>query len=224
MRKSFETFKMSRSAFQADLPLAVYFIADPSVCRGRPLPEVLREALEGGVTLVQLRDKVRPPSELFNEALLLRDICHAYDVPFIVDDHVELARDVEADGVHVGQEDMDPAHARQLIGEEMILGLTAFTEEHIRAVDPDVVDYIGTGPVYATQTKPDKTVLGPEGLAGLVALSPVPVVGIGGITPENAGAVIKAGANGVAMMRAVSEAVHADQAARAFVEVVRDAR
>ena len=206
------------------LDLSIYFVADPGLCAGRDVADVVAAALRGGVTMVQLRDK----GASLSTARRVRDVVRVYNeesgshVPFLINDHVEIARGIGADGVHLGQGDMAAAQAREILGPEAIIGLTAFTQEQIRAVDRGVVDYIGTGPFYETHTKKGKPVLGPPETGGngefarLAALSPVPVVGIGGITPENAAAVIAAGARGVAMMRSVSEADDVEGAARGF--------
>ncbi len=205
--------------------LSIYFIADPTLCAGREVADVVAAALRGGVAMVQYRDKGCPTAlrdNILHNAKLVRKAVSRYneeagkEVPFLINDHVEIAREVGADGVHLGQGDMSAGEAREILGSEAIIGLTAFTEDQIRAVDPEVVDYIGTGPFYETHTKKGKPVLGAEKFAALAALSPVPVVGIGGITPDNAEAVIAAGAQGVAMMRSVSEAEDPEAAARGF--------
>lgn len=213
------------------LDLSIYFVADPTLCGGREVADVVAAALRGGVSMVQYRDKGCPHATrdlIMHHAQAVRDAVYRHnretgaDVPFLVNDHVEIAREVGADGVHLGQGDMSAKEARKILGPEAIIGLTAFTEDQIRAVDPAVVDYIGTGPFYETHTKKGKPVLGAPEFGGngefsrLAALSPVPVVGIGGITPDNAAAVIAAGAQGVAMMRSVSEAEDPEAAARAF--------
>ncbi len=203
--------------------LSVYFVADPSVCGERDICDVVKAALEGGVTMVQYRDKTSSPSQVWHNAERLKILLGEYNVPFLLNDHVDVVKEIGADGVHVGQGDMPVDAVRRFLGEDVIIGLTAFSEAHLLAVDPAVVDYVGTGPFYATKTKPDKAVLGAEAFANLVGRSPVPVVGIGGITAENAAEVICAGADGVAMMRAVSEAEDVERAARWFVQVVRDA-
>ncbi len=211
-------------AFRDNFDLSVYFIADSSVCGGRRFSDVVVAAVRGGATMVQLRNKVDGLDVVAAQAREIRAVLAESGVPFVVNDHVGLAVAVGADGVHIGQGDMDAAAAREIIGDEMILGVTAFTRAHFAALDPAIVDYAGTGPFYTTLTKPDKAVLGAEGFALLAKDSPVPVVGIGGITPDNAGAVIRAGASGVAMMRAVSEADDPAAAAGAFVRSVREAR
>lgn len=160
----------------------------------------------------------------------LKDLAARHHVPLLVNDHVELALEAGADGVHLGQGDMIPAQARALLGDRAIIGQTAYTQDHFKAIETDpaqCVDYAGTGPFYETKTKKGKPVLGAGDAAAfraLVKISSVPVVGIGGITPDNAASVIKAGADGVAMMRAISEAPDPAKAARAFVNAVETAR
>lgn len=194
---------------------SVYFVADPAACGGRSVVDVVRQAIQGGVTMVQLRNKIG--HDFLEQA---RAITSFITVPFIINDNIEIARAVDADGVHLGQEDINPQEARKILGPDKIIGVTAFTEEHFKNIDPAIVDYAGTGPVYPTLTKPDKKIMGVAGLARLVQRSPVPVVGIGGITPQTASIVMKTGVAGVAMMRAISEHGNPEQAARDFVRVI----
>lgn len=203
-------------SFRKSFNLSVYFIADPSVCLGRDVADVVRMAASGGVTMVQLRDKSSDIKIIETRARIIQKILKPLNIPFIINDHVELAAAIGADGVHIGQDDISPKDARKIIGDDAILGLTAFTPDHFANLDPAIVDYAGTGPFYGTLTKPDKPVLGAENFARLMKLSPVPVVGIGGITPEKARVVLDAGAQGVAMMRSVSEAADPRAAARQF--------
>lgn len=177
-------------------------------------------AVRGGAAMVQYRNKSDDRRMIAAQAAMLCEILAGTNVPFLINDYVDIALAVGADGVHLGQGDASPKEARALLGENAIIGQTAFTQEHIKAVDPAVVDYIGTGPFYPTQTDKGKPVLGAEKFRALAALSPVPVVGIGGITPENAKDVLEAGAAGVAMMRSISEAQDVEAAARAFKELV----
>lgn len=204
-------------------PLSVYFVADPSVCAGRDVADVVMAALRGGVTMVQLRNKSAHMSEIYAQAGMLAELCRAQGVPFLVNDYIEVAQASGADGVHLGQDDANPEEARRVLGDAAIIGQTAYNAEHIAALSP-VVDYIGTGPFYATKTEKGKPVLGAEGFARLAALSLVKMVGIGGITPGNAAAVIGAGANGIAMMRSISEADDPEAAARALVDIVSAAQ
>lgn len=198
--------------------LSIYFVADPHECGGRDIADVVLAAVRGGVTMVQLRNKSDPKPVIAAQAAMLAELLRPLGVPFLVNDHVEIAHDVEASGAHIGQGDMSPAEARRILGADAILGLTAFSEAHIGAVDPAVVDYIGTGPFFPTKTDKGKPVLGAERFAELIVLSPVPVVGIGGITASNAHEVMAAGANGVAMMRSISMADNPEIAAAKFKE------
>ncbi|MFP4386775.1 MAG: thiamine phosphate synthase, partial [Alphaproteobacteria bacterium] len=208
--------------------LSVYVIIDPAVLpKGRGVGEVTLAALRGGATFLQLRNKVDSLDVVREQALeivrLLDDPLYR-TVVFVMDDYVALAAELDLDGVHVGQEDMPAAQARELIGDDKILGLTAYKQAHYDALDSKIVDYVGTGPVYPTLTKPDKAVLGIGGFANLVANAPVPVVGIGGITPDNASDVIHAGADGVAMIRAVVAALDPEGATQDFVSAVQRGR
>ena len=210
--------------FRNNFDLSVYFIADSSVCDGRAVEDVVAAALRGGATMVQLRNKDCSRDIVIDEAKRIQGVLADSDVPLIINDYVELAAEIGADGVHIGQDDMSIRDARNIMGDNAILGLTAFTRGHYDKIDADIIDYVGTGPCYSTLTKPDKPVLGVSGLMQLVNNAPVPVVGIGGITPENTADVISAGAKGVAMMRAISDAIDPEAAAREFVKSVNRAR
>lgn len=210
--------------YRHNFDLSVYFISDPSVCGGRAVEQVIAAAVRGGVTMVQLRNKIDPLDVVARQARRIQDVLADSTIPFIINDYVELAADIGADGVHIGQEDVSVKEARRIIGADKILGVTAYTRAHYDVLDPETVDYIGTGPFYATLTKPDKPVLGAKGFSELAIDSPIPVVGIGGITPENAKYVIEAGAQGVAMMRAVSEAYDPEVEAQKFVSMIEVVR
>ena len=148
--------------------LSIYFVADPHSCGGRDISEVVMSAIDGGVTMVQLRNKIDPKSIIAAQAAMLAELIKPSGVPFLINDHVDIARDVEADGAHIGQGDMNADEARRILGEDKILGLTAFTQEHIRAVDPSIVNYIGTGPFFPTRTDKGKPVLGAEKFSELI--------------------------------------------------------
>ena len=196
-------------------------IIDPVVCRGRAVADIADAACKGGATIIQLRNKHDDILCVKEQALSIQKVLEGSDVPFIINDYVDLVKELDLDGVHIGQEDGSPEDARRIIGGDKVLGLTAFSKAHYDAIDPSNVDYVGTGPFYATKTKPNKAVLGLQGFTDLMKYAPVPVVGIGGITPTNSAAVIEAGAQGVAMMRAVSEADDPTAATRLFVDVVQ---
>ena len=202
--------------------LSIYFVADPAACAGRDIVDVVMAAVRGGVTMVQYRNKLDPMPDILAETAMLHEWLAPENVPLIINDHIDVAQAVGAQGVHLGQGDASPEEARAKLGELAIIGQTAFTREHMAAVDPAVVNYVGTGPFYETQTDKGKPVLGAEKFKEIIALSPVPVVGIGGVTPENAHHVIEAGANGVAMMRSISEATDPEAAARAFQDALQE--
>lgn len=195
---------------------ALYFILDPACCAGRDVVDVALRAVSGGVTMIQYRDKINPPDLILKNAVTLKAALRGSGVPLLINDYVDIAHESGADGAHIGQGDISPGAARTILGDQAILGLTAFTQDHIAEVDAELVDYIGTGPVYPTQTDKGKPVLGVEKFAGLVKLSPVPVVGIGGVTAVNSDPVLQAGAAGVAVMRAIGEAADVCAAAAAF--------
>ena len=198
------------------LDLSIYFVADPACCGGRDIADVVVQAAEAGVTMVQYRDKSGDMPQITANAAMLAELLKNYKIPFLVNDYVDVAKSASADGVHLGQLDVDPRVARSILGFDAIIGLTAFTKEQIEAVDDTVVDYIGTGPFYPTKTDKGKPVLGREQFSALAALRDIPMVGIGGITPKNAAEVIAAGADGVAMMRSISEADDIAAAVRSF--------
>lgn len=177
---------------------------------------LLKEALAAGISHFQLREK--GPTALQGEALKkfaikCQMLCKAYDVPFIINDDVELALDIDADGVHVGQSDMLCADVRALIGARKILGVSVHSGKEAAQAIASGADYLGMGPVFGTNSKIDAKAPAGTGILREVARQypAVPVIGIGGITPENAGAVWQAGAAGIAVISAISGAldVHA---------------
>jgi thiamine-phosphate pyrophosphorylase len=178
----------------------VYAILDPDV-HGDVVNAAHRAS--AGAGLLQLRAKGWDARSIIEAG---RAIKAAVRVPLIINDRADLALAAGANGVHLGQSDLPYAAARSILGPKAIIGATAFIAQHFAALDPAIVDYAGTGPVYPTLTKPNKPVLGLVDFSALVHASPVPVVGIGGITADNAAPVITAGAAGVAVLRAAESA------------------
>jgi thiamine-phosphate pyrophosphorylase len=179
------------------------------------MARVVEAAVRGGVTAVQLREKSCPTSDFIQLGRELKTLLAPLQVPLIVNDRVDIALEIGADGVHIGQGDMDSAHARKLMGPGAIIGLSIETMEQARAAVPLDVDYLGVGPVFATATKMDAAP--PVGLAALAqirAISRHPIVAIGGIGLENAGQAIYAGADGVAVVSAICAADDPERAAR----------
>lgn len=203
----------------------LYLVTDANLSRGRSHREVVEAAILGGVTVVQYREKSASTRRMIDEALELRDLCRRYGVPFIVDDRVDVALAVEADGVHVGQDDMPASLARRLIGHGKILGVSAENTEQALAAQADGADYIGASPIFATPTKPDAPP--PMDVAGLLQMAracPLPIVAIGGLNTTNAGSVIRAGAAGVAVVSAIVGADDMQTAARELRQVIDLAR
>ena len=181
----------------------LYFLTDRALSRKGNVEDV-RAALEGGVRIVQYREKALSLREQIREALRIKALCRAAGATFIINDRVDLALAVEADGVHLGQEDMPLAIARRLMGQDKLIGITVHNvEEALEAVSGGA-DYLGVSPLFATSTKADAGApIGLEGLREIRAQVELPIVGIGGITQENARQVIEAGADAVCAISAI---------------------
>lgn len=205
--------------------LSLYLVLDPDLCRPLGMVETARLAVAGGVTMVQLRDKDASSAQMIATGRALKAALNGTGVPLTVNDDVEAAIAIGADGLHVGQDDMDAQTARRMIGPDMILGLSVETEALAAAVDPAVVDYIGAGPVFATATKPGhKPPVGMDGLARLVAAIPLPAVAIGGLKTSHVEEVLKSGARGLAVVSAICGQPDPQAAARQLSEAIRKAR
>ncbi len=180
------------------------------------LVETVRRAVEGGVTLVQYRSENLTHDEQKAQVLPLQQYLRSVGVPLIINDNVALAVEIDAEGIHIGQDDMPVAEARALIGPDKILGLTVTTPEQMAAVDTALVDYIGCGPVFPTITKDDAPPpMGVEGWAELAKLSPLPIVAIGGLNAERTADIRATGlAAGVAVVSAICAAENPTAAAQ----------
>jgi thiamine-phosphate pyrophosphorylase len=190
------------------------------VCEARPAgrdpQELLRPALHGGVDVVQLREKAGGKAEIVRTGRVFRRLCDAYDSLFIVNDSPELAIACGADGVHLGQDDADPREVRRMIGPDALIGLSTHSRAQIDAAEG--VDYIAVGPVHATPTKPEYRPVGTELVGYAAEHARVPFFAIGGIDPTNADEVAQAGAERIAVVRAVRDAEDPAAAARALRE------
>ena len=198
----------------------LYVILDRSVAGGRDLDAILAGALDGGAEMIQLREKTWPSGTLFPVAQRLRARCRAAGVPFIVNDRVDLALAVDADGVHLGQDDLPPAAARALLKRGMILGLSTHSVEQAKTAQAAGADYVAVGSTFPTATKPEFQLVGPALARQVRPVVHVPLIGIGGITPDNVGDVIAAGVDGVAVISAVCAAPDPRAAARSFVGAI----
>jgi thiamine-phosphate pyrophosphorylase len=194
------------------------------VCGAMPtrhdLPDLIRGAVAGGVDIVQLREKHLPDDELAAVANAARALCERLGVLLIVNDRPLVAREVGADGVHVGQDDMPVADVRELVGPDLLVGLSTHSPGEIDGVDASLVDYIGVGPIHATPTKEGRPAVGVELAAHAVASSPVPFFAIGGLDGDNLAETLEAGAARVCVLRAIADADDPERAARSLRELL----
>jgi thiamine-phosphate pyrophosphorylase len=201
-------------------------IVDPERSGGHDLADLARLVAQGGATLVQLRDKVSETRAMVTRARAIKKALEPFKVPLVINDRIDVALASGADGVHVGQDDMAVEDARKLLGRDAIIGLSIKTVAEADAAPVEVIDYVGSGGVYVTLSKQQKNApIGPEGLtrviAALRARAPkLPVCGIAGIDAGNAGAVIAAGADGIAVISALSLAPDPAAAARTLRAIV----
>jgi thiamine-phosphate pyrophosphorylase len=194
--------------------LRIYLVADPDHSRGG-IVETVADALAGGVTMVQLRAKNLTDREHVALARSMGSLCRDRNVPFIVNDRVDIALAVEADGVHLGVDDLPLPDARRLLGVGAIIGYSPDSDETAQDAEKLGANYLGIGPVFTTATKQDAgEPIGPGGMARRAGLSGLPAIGIGGITARNAAVVIAAGAVGVAVAGAILHDQHPRHAAR----------
>jgi len=192
-----------------------YLVTQESLSPGRSTLEVVEVAIAGGVDVVQLREKGTDTRWRYELGLEVREVTAEAGVDLIVNDRVDVAEAIDADGVHVGQSDLPVSVARELLGPEAVVGCSASTVAEAEAAEADGADYLGVGSIYGTTSKdvpePEDDV-GPERVAAIADAVSIPIVGIGGVTAENAGAVVEAGAAGVAV---ISEITAADDPAAA---------
>ncbi|PKA42047.1 thiamine phosphate synthase [Rhizobium sullae] len=205
--------------------LSLYLVLDPDLCAGTGMVATARAAVSGGTTIVQLRNKQAGTASLIETGRALKTALAGTGALLIVNDDVEAAIAVDADGLHIGQDDLATRIARERIGPSMILGLSVETEELAATVDRAVVDYAGIGPVFATSTKPDhKPPIGIDGLSRLAKACPVPAVAIGGLKAKHAADVLAAGAKGLAVVSAICGTPDPRQAAADITRAIRRAR
>jgi thiamine-phosphate pyrophosphorylase len=184
--------------------LSLYLVLDPDLCRSHSMVETTMAAIAGGANIVQLRDKTIGTDGLIRVGRELMRAMAGSGVPLIVNDDIEAAIAIDAHGLHVGQDDLPSAAARDRLGRDKIIGLSIEDENVARKVDPTIVDYVGIGPVFATPTKPDhKPAIGFDGLAELVKIAGLPSVAIGGLKADHVDPVLQSGADGLAVVSAI---------------------
>jgi len=204
--------------------LSLYLVTDPEMTARRGVVETVAAAVAGGVTIVQLRDKTGPARALAETGRALLKLLRPLGVPLLVNDRLDVAYAIGADGVHVGQDDLPPATARTLLGTQAIIGLSITDSDQFSTID-DAVDYVGLGPIFATGTKSDAApALGETAFAAIRRRIALPVVAIGGITPEHVARTVAAGADGIAVVSAICAAAAPQAAARTLQRALIAAR
>lgn len=184
--------------------LLLYLCTDRVLALGRPIEEAVEAALAGGVTMLQLREKEASTREFYQIALAVKEITQRYKVPLVINDRLDIALAVGADGLHIGQSDLPISVARRLVGDSILIGVSASTVAEAVAAQRAGADYVGAGAVYPTGSKADAgAAIGLDGLAQICAAVSIPVVAIGGVNANNAAAVMQAGAEGIAVISAI---------------------
>ena len=201
-----------------NIDLSLYLVTDKSDDVEKFL-NTIEEAIKGGVTVVQIREKTAETLDFYNLALQVKEITTKYNVPLIINDRVDVALAIDADGVHVGQSDMPCDVTRKLIGEDKILGVSAATIDEARKAEEDGADYIGTGAVFPTATKDDAPSITKQDLKDVVDSISIPVVAIGGITLENASQLKDTGIAGLSVVSAIMSAENPKKASQDLLNI-----
>jgi thiamine-phosphate pyrophosphorylase len=205
--------------------LTLYLVADQAIVAGHTLSEVVTAAVAGGVTMVQLRDKTSATEGFLKQARYLSEILHPRSIPLIINDRIDIALAIGAEGVHLGSDDMPTAEARRLLGPNSIIGVSVGTVAELARVDTRSVSYVSIGPIYNTTSKINAgNPLGLEGFINLLLKIELPIVAIGGINIANASQLIKAGACGVAVISAICADSNPRRATEKLLSVILAAR
>ncbi|ARS89635.1 thiamine phosphate synthase [Natrarchaeobaculum aegyptiacum] len=206
---------------------STYLVTQESASSGRSTLEIVEATIAGGIDVVQLREKATPARDRYELGLECRELTAEAGIDLIVNDRIDIAQAIDADGVHVGQSDLPVAVARDLLGPDAIVGCSVATVEEAARAETDGADYLGIGTIYGTTSKDVddyKDEVGPERVAEITDAVSIPAVGIGGITPENAGPVVEAGATGVSVISAITAADDPQAATEALVSSVETAQ
>lgn len=201
-----------------NLNLSLYLVTDKSENQEKFL-NTIEEAIKGGVSLVQIREKTKDTRDFYNLALKVKEITTKYNIPLIINDRVDIALAVDADGVHVGQSDMPCDITRKLIGEDKILGVSAATISEAKKAEKDGADYIGSGAVFPTSTKKDADTVTKKELKEIVECVNIPVVAIGGITIENAESLLDTGIAGLSVVSAIMDSDNPKESSKKLLNI-----
>ncbi len=202
--------------------LLLYLVTDRRWLNGKDLSEEVQVCIDAGVTFVQLRDKDMDYTSLKEEAIKLKKICTEKHVPLVINDYVALTMEIDADGVHVGQNDMDVSEVRKMIGTDKILGVSVQTVEQAIRAEKDGADYLGVGAIFPTTTKVEAKNLNIHMLRDICESVSIPVVAIGGITKDNVKNLSDSNANGAAVVSAILASLDVADATRELKEICRE--
>ncbi|MBQ2961692.1 thiamine phosphate synthase [Methanobrevibacter sp.] len=202
-----------------DINYSVYLVTDHRDKTDEEFLNIIGEAIKGGTTVVQLREKTASTKDFYDLALKVKEITSKYDVPLLINDRIDIAIAVDSEGVHIGQDDMPADIARRIIGEDKILGVSASTVEEAKKAEADGADYIGSGAVFPTATKDDADSVSKEELKEIVDSIDIPVVAIGGITLENADTLKDTGIAGFSVVSAIMNAEDPKDASKKLREI-----
>ena len=194
--------------------LELYAVTDRHWLGNQTLLEQVQEALDGGATCIQLREKQLDDKTFLQEAIEIQKLCKQYQVPFIVNDNVEIAKDMHADGIHVGQSDMEALDVRKALGNDVILGVSAQTVEQAKKAEAHGADYLGVGAVFPTGSKDDAEDVSYETFKAICEAVSIPVIAIGGITQDNVKDLAGSGIVGIAVISAIFAQQHITQATK----------
>lgn len=200
----------------------LYAITDNRLLKDKSMKEAVKEAMDGGITFLQLRDKMLGYEELRAEALELKELCKAVGIPFVINDYVELAREIDADGVHVGQSDMGICEARKILGKDKIIGASARTVEDALKAESQGADYLGVGAMFSTSTKLDTKHVDYETLKAICEAVRIPVVAIGGVSIDNISDLEGSGISGAACVSAIFGEDNIEETAKKLREKIEE--
>ncbi len=208
-----------------NIDYSLYLVTDRGLALGRSTLEIVSAAVKGGATVVQLREKNCSTREFIEQAMHIKDFLKTHSVPLVINDRVDVAQAVKADGVHLGQTDMPLEMAKGILGDTMIIGISTESVQDGIEAEKGGADYLGVSPIYATPTKTDTAPpLGLEGLREIRKAVNLPLVGIGGLSRNNAAEVIRSGADGVAVVSAIVAADDPEKAARELKKIITEAQ
>ena len=202
--------------------LLLYGVTDRSWLNGRTLYEQVEDALKGGATFIQLREKDLDADSFLKEAVEIKELCARYHVPFVINDNVEIAKKIDADGVHVGQHDMEAFNVRAILGPDKIIGVSAQTVEQAVLAEKNGADYLGVGAVFHTGTKKDANSISHETVKQICQAVNIPVIAIGGISRENVMELQGTGICGIAVVSAIFAAKNITEATKELKELTKN--